>query len=251
MRGLQDQAGESLITAHPDDPTTVSVAPDGVDPSRRRRLIVLLGTVALVVYVADQLTKLWAVATLTDQPPRQLVGDLLRLSLIRNPGAAFSLGTGSTWLLTLVALVVLVVVIRYSRRIGSLGWAWAFGLLLGGAFGNLTDRLVRSPGVGRGHVVDFIDYNDWFIGNVADIGIVAAAVLIALLALRGTGIDGRPEGSRPEVGATSTPTLAGTPAETGAPEPDPAAGEPDTAGATGPSGDVTGPTGEPRSRADG
>ena len=106
----------------------------------------------------------------------------------------FSLGTGSTWLLTVVAVVVLVVIVRFSRRLGSLGWAWAFGLLLGGALGNLTDRLVREPGFGRGHVVDFIDYHDLFIGNVADIAIVAAAVLIALLALRGIGVDGRREG---------------------------------------------------------
>ena len=80
-----------------------------------------------------------------------------------------------------VGAVVLVVIVRFSRRLGSLGWAWAFGLLLGGALGNLTDRLVREPGFGRGHVVDFIDYHDLFIGNVADIAIVSAAILIGLL----------------------------------------------------------------------
>lgn len=164
------------------------------DVARRRRLTVLLAVVAAVAYVLDQLTKLWAVAALGDGLPRPLLGSLLRLQLIRNPGAAFSLGTGSTWLLTVVAVVVLVVIVRFSRRLGSLGWAWAFGLLLGGALGNLTDRLVREPGFGRGHVVDFIDYYDLFIGNVADIAIVAAAVLIALLALRGIGVDGRREG---------------------------------------------------------
>ncbi|GAA1905525.1 signal peptidase II [Lapillicoccus jejuensis] len=166
-------------------------APDLV---RRRRLTLLLAVIAAVAYVLDQLTKLWAVAALGDGLPRPLLGSLLRLQLIRNPGAAFSLGTGSTWVLTVVAVVVLVVIVRFSRRLGSLGWAWAFGLLLGGALGNLTDRLVREPGFGRGHVVDFIDYYDLFIGNVADIAIVAAAVLIALLALRGIGVDGRREG---------------------------------------------------------
>nr|WP_246061662.1 signal peptidase II [Lapillicoccus jejuensis] len=157
-------------------------------------MTLLLAVIAAVAYVLDQLTKLWAVAALGDGLPRPLLGSLLRLQLIRNPGAAFSLGTGSTWVLTVVAVVVLVVIVRFSRRLGSLGWAWAFGLLLGGALGNLTDRLVREPGFGRGHVVDFIDYYDLFIGNVADIAIVAAAVLIALLALRGIGVDGRREG---------------------------------------------------------
>ncbi len=148
---------------------------------------------AVVAYAADQASKAWAVATLTDQPSRSLVGSFLRLDLIRNPGAAFSLGTGNTWLLTVIAAIVLVVVIRTSRKIGSVGWAWALGLLLGGALGNLTDRLVREPGIGRGHVVDFIDYNGWFIGNVADVAIVGAAVLIALLAFRGIGVDGTRE----------------------------------------------------------
>ncbi|MEO3938647.1 signal peptidase II [Dermatophilaceae bacterium Soc4.6] len=159
-----------------------------------RHLVVLLTVVAVVAYGLDQLTKVWAVAHLTPGHSTQVVGTFLQLQLIRNPGAAFSLGTGSTWVLTLIAMAVLVVIVRVSRRLGSRGWAWAFGLLLGGALGNLTDRLVREPGVGRGHVVDFIAYSTWFIGNVADIAIVAAAALIALLAVRGTGVDGRREG---------------------------------------------------------
>ena len=146
-----------------------------------------------MTYLADQASKAWAVAALTDQAPRDLLGRFLRLELIRNPGAAFSLGTGSTWVLTLIAVVVLAVVIRTSRRIGSRRWAWALGLLLGGALGNLTDRMIREPGVGRGHVVDFLDYNNWFIGNVADIAIVGAAALIGLLAVLGIGVDGTRE----------------------------------------------------------
>ena len=163
---------------------------------RSGRLSMLVAVLALLWYAADLASKQWAIATLTGSPPRQLVGDLLRLYLIRNPGAAFSLGTGSTWVLTLLAIVVLVVVVRSSRRLGSRGWAVAFGMLLGGALGNLTDRLTREPGVGRGHVVDFIDYNGWFIGNVADIAIVAAACLIALLAMFGIRLDGSREGER-------------------------------------------------------
>ena len=155
-----------------------------------RRLIWLFAGVAAVVYVLDQVSKAWALTGLTDAGPREVLGSLLRLSLVRNPGAAFSLGTGSTWVLTLLAVAVLIVLIRTSRRLGSTAWAWAFGLVLGGALGNLTDRLTRDPGFGRGHVVDFIDYNGWFVGNVADIAIVSAAVLIAILALSGVGIDG-------------------------------------------------------------
>lgn len=163
-------------------------------PTRRRRLFVGLTVIAVVTYVADQLSKLWAVGSLTDQPPRKIIGSALQLELIRNPGAAFSVGTGSTWVLTIIAVVVLVVVIRTARRLGSTGWAWALGLLLGGALGNLTDRLVREPALGSGHVVDFINYNGWFIGNVADIAIVGAAILIGLLALLGRGVDGTREG---------------------------------------------------------
>ncbi len=158
-------------------------------PSRTH--VLLLVCCAAVVYVVDQATKAWAVEALAYRPPSPLLGTFVQLYLVRNPGAAFSLGTGSTWLLTLLAVAVLVGIVRTSRRLGSAGWAVAFGLVLGGALGNLTDRLLRAPGVGRGHVVDFLDYNGWFVGNVADIAIVSAAVLIAVQALRGVGVDGR------------------------------------------------------------
>ena len=85
--------------------------------------------------------------------------------------------------------------VRVANRLGSRGWTLALGLLLGGALGNLIDRLSREPGFARGHVVDFIDYGDWFIGNVADIAIVVAACLIAILGLRGIGLDGSGRGA--------------------------------------------------------
>jgi signal peptidase II len=214
---VQDEAGAPLIPAtpaqhdpldpadptHPDSTHPDSTHPDsthtppatsaGPTPARRRRLFLLLAGIAVVTYLLDQLTKWAAVRALTDADPRNLLGSFLRLELIRNPGAAFSIGTGNTWVLTIIAVVVLVVVIRVSRRLGSSGWAWALGLLLGGALGNLTDRVVREPGLGQGHVVDFLNYNGWFIGNVADIAIVSAAVLIGLLALTGRGVDGTRE----------------------------------------------------------
>ena len=192
MRDMQDEAGAPLIAADEFPPTT-RPAPD------RRGLIGLMAITAVVAYLGDQATKAWALANLDPGAPVDVVGDFIRLNLIRNAGAAFSIGNGATWVLTLIAFGVLVVIIRTARRIGSRGWAWALGLLLGGSLGNLTDRMVREPGPGRGHVVDFIDYFGLFIGNVADIAIVGAAVVIGLLALRGVGVDGkRPHHGRHE-----------------------------------------------------
>lgn len=150
---------------------------------------VLLG-LALATLLLDQVTKVWALAALTPGEPVDVVGSSIRLNLIRNPGAAFSLGDGSTWLLTAVSVAILIWVVMGARKVGNLPWAIALGLLLGGAVGNLVDRFLREPGPGRGHVVDFIDYFGWFIGNVADIAIVVAAGLIAVLAFRGTSISG-------------------------------------------------------------
>ncbi|HEY5518819.1 MAG TPA: signal peptidase II [Cellulomonas sp.] len=164
-----------------------------VHSARRRRLLITLTVLAAGVLVVDQLTKAWAEGALTAGERTPLVGGLLGLSLIHNPGAALSIATGMTWVLTIVATAVVVVVVRASRRIGSAGWAVALGLLLGGALGNLVDRFFREPGIARGHVVDFIAYGNLFVGNVADIAIVGAAGLIIVLALRGIGLDGSRE----------------------------------------------------------
>ena len=105
-------------------------------------------------------------------------------------GAAFSIGTGETWILTAIACSVVVFVVLTARRLGSRGWALALGLLLGGSLGNLSDRMFRAPGPGRGQVVDFLQLPHYPIFNIADSAIVSAAVLIALLAFRGVRIDG-------------------------------------------------------------
>lgn len=161
-------------------------------PSGSRALVVWTGALAAFVLAADQLTKWWAESTLVENAPTiPVVGDLLGIRLIYNPGAALSIASGYTWILTIVVVVVVVFIIRAIGRLGSRGWAVALGLLLGGAVGNLVDRLVREPGFARGHVVDFIDYAGFFVGNVADIAVVVAAVLIAVLSLRGVGLDGR------------------------------------------------------------
>jgi signal peptidase II len=174
--------------------SSASAASVVVPPARRRRLLTVLASLAVGVLVVDQLTKVWAVSALEPGVRTAVVGDLLGLSLIYNPGAALSIATGMTWVLTVIAVVVVAVTVRASRRIGSRGWAVALGLLLGGAVGNLVDRFFRDPAPARGHVVDFIAYGDLFVGNVADIAIVGAAGLIVLLAGRGIGLDGSREG---------------------------------------------------------
>ena len=179
------QADRPLTPVHPTASTPAPVTTGG----RRRLYAVLLG-LAGATLLADQLTKLWALAALTPGEPVDLLGSALRLNLIRNPGAAFSLGDGSTWILTVISVTILVWVSVSARRVGTMSWAVALGLLLGGALGNLVDRFFRPPGPGRGHVVDFIDYFGWFVGNVADIAIVVAAGLIMVLTLRGVPLSG-------------------------------------------------------------
>lgn len=175
-----------------DDDTRAAAEPRTRGSTRsRRHLVAVLVGLAVCVVALDQLTKWLAVENLTGRDPVPVVGDLLQLRLLYNPGAAFSIATGMTWLLTLVAVVVVAVIIRISARLGSLAWAVALGMLLAGALGNLIDRVVRDPGFPSGHVVDFIAYGDWFVGNVADIAIVAAAGLIVLLGMLGIGVDGR------------------------------------------------------------
>jgi signal peptidase II len=158
---------------------------------KARRLRRFLLAVALVGLAADQVTKALAVALLTPGEPVPVVGELLQLVLLRNPGAAFSFATGATWIFTIIAAVVVVAVLRVSRKLGSRAWALALGLLLAGATGNLVDRLVRAPGFARGHVVDFLALPNWPVFNVADSMICCAAVLIVVLALRGVEVDGR------------------------------------------------------------
>ena len=199
----------------------------------------VLWAVAVAVALVDQATKAWAVGALADGHRVPVLGDLLGLVLLRNPGAAFSFATGQTWLFSLVALAVTIIILRISRRLASLPWAVTLGLILGGAVGNLIDRLLRSPGVLRGHVVDFIDYGGYFVGNVADIAIVVAAAAVMVLSLCGVEVDGTRAGTGdagPQAPAadTSTPDGADGEAETAENEPETAENEPATASADGP-----------------
>ena len=159
----------------------------------RRRIGVLIGVAALV-YAADVISKVIVVATLTETVPVPVVGSLLRLDYIRNPGAAFSLGAdGYTVVFTLIAAAVIVAVLRVARTLASRAWAVALGLLLGGALGNLTDRIARGPGPLRGWVVDFIQLPHWPVFNLADSAICCAGALMVLLTLLGLRPDGHAE----------------------------------------------------------
>jgi signal peptidase II len=147
------------------------------------------------VYVADVVSKVVVVAILPPPHKVRLLGGLLTLRELRNSGAAFSIGPSMTIVFTLIAAGVIFFILRTSRRLRSLPWAVTLGLLLGGATGNLTDRLLRSPGLFRGDVVDWIQLPHWPVFNVADSAIVCGGALAVLLAARGIRLDGTRDGN--------------------------------------------------------
>ncbi|MEU6594912.1 signal peptidase II [Streptomyces sp. NPDC046881] len=162
-------------------------------PARRTgrgRRIAVLFAVAAFAYALDLISKMLVVSRLEGHAPIQVVGDLLELHAIRNPGAAFGFGAAFTVIFTLIAAAVIVVIIRLARKLYSFPWAVALGLLLGGALGNLTDRIFRAPGVFEGEVVDFIAPRGFAVFNLADSAIVCGGILIVLLSFRGLDPDG-------------------------------------------------------------
>jgi signal peptidase II len=165
-------------------------------PSERagkgRRRVFALFVAAVLVYAVDLVSKLLVVAKLEGHGDGsvQVIGDWLRFTAIRNSGAAFSMGEAYTIVFTIIAAGVIVVIARLARKLYSLPWAIALGLLLGGALGNLTDRVFRSPGVFRGAVVDFIAPKGYAVFNLADSAIVCGGILIVLLSFRGLDPDG-------------------------------------------------------------
>lgn len=159
------------------------------------RAMLIVALVAVGVYGLDQLAKFLVVSGLEVGDVVPVLGELLQLHFVTNSGAAFSLASGFTWVLSLVAVGVIGFIIWFARRIQSVAWAITFGLVLGGAFGNVTDRLFREPGFGVGHVVDFIQIWGFpAIFNVADIAVVTGMGLFLLLTLRGVGLDGKRHG---------------------------------------------------------
>lgn len=197
------------IIGTPDTPgdeheqTAAAGAPDGSgaagadgrrtpEPRRagRGRRIAVLFAVAAFAYALDLISKMLVVSRLEGHAPIRVVGDLLELHAIRNPGAAFGFGAAFTIIFTLIAAAVIVVIIRLARKLYSFPWAVALGLLLGGALGNLTDRIFRAPGVFEGEVVDFIAPKGFAVFNLADSAIVCGGILIVLLSFRGLDPDG-------------------------------------------------------------
>lgn len=158
-----------------------------IPPSTYLRLFIF---VAISVWLIDQATKAIAVAKLDGNDSITVIPQVFSLTFTRNAGAAFGMGTEMTALLSAVAVLVCVFVIRAASRLRDRGWALGLGLLLGGAMGNLTDRIFRDPAPFRGHVVDFLHLNHWPIFNVADVALTFAAFVVFWRTWRGIGIDG-------------------------------------------------------------
>ncbi len=161
-----------------------ALSDQSVAPQREGKTALVLATAAAVVLV-DQLLKAWVVTSLEGRPPLVILGEWLQLNAVRNSGAAFGVGGSLTIVFTLIAAGVAVVVVRQSRTMTSRLWAVALGGLLGGAIGNLIDRLLRAPGPGRGAVVDFVDVRYFAVFNAADAALTLSALAIVLLSLRG------------------------------------------------------------------
>ena len=189
--------GTPAEVAEPADPAAESGADsDQVGPLRRlglRRGRWLFALVALVTLAADIVSKLLVVAKLEDtrHAPVEVLPHVLYFVHTRNTGAAFSLGSSYTFVLTLVAVGVIVVIVRTARRLASTGWAVALGLVLGGAGGNVVDRLLRSGG----GVIDFLAFGDpydppWPVFNLADSALCCGVALLVLLEFTGRRIDG-------------------------------------------------------------
>jgi signal peptidase II len=172
-------AGEAGEAEEADEPAAAA-------PPRRLRLLL---SVAAVVLTLDIVTKVLAVKLLPPGQPVSIIGDTVTWTLVRNSGAAFSMATGYTWVLTLIATGVVVGIFWMGRRLVSPWWAVGLGMILGGATGNLVDRFFRAPGPLRGHVVDFLSVGWWPVFNVADPSVVGGAILLVVLSIFGYDFD--------------------------------------------------------------
>lgn len=204
-------------TQKPTDPGETGENGRGGKLRTSTAVLALLAVIAVVVIALDVATKSLVVAFLDPERPVHIICDAVTLRLVRNSGAAFSMASGYTWVLTLIALAVVVVIIRFSGRLRSGWWVLGLGLVLGGAIGNLIDRIFRDPAPLRGHVVDFISVGWWPVFNVADSAVVCGAVLLVVLSLLGFDYDGTrsgfaarraehhdPDGARPDEKSAST-----------------------------------------------
>ncbi|WP_171171714.1 signal peptidase II [Streptomyces sp. I05A-00742] len=183
-----EQAGRPTGTPEGTDAAGGTADGDGAVKGRRR--LAVLFSIAAFAYLLDLSSKMLVVAKLEHHDPIEVIGTWLQLDVIRNRGAAFSLGETMTIVFTCIASAVIVVIARIARKLYSLPWAIALGLLLGGAFGNLTDRLFRTPGGLEGGVVDWIAPAHFAVFNLADSAIVCGGFLIVILSFRGLDPDG-------------------------------------------------------------
>jgi signal peptidase II len=150
--------------------------------TRHGRSAGVLFAVAGVVWGLDRLSKLWVEHSLAGRAPITLIPGVLDLRFTTNPGGAFSLGQRTPWIFVGASILVSVAIVATAFRQTNIATSLALGLILGGAIGNLTDRIVRGPGL-SGHVVDFVDFHVWPIFNLADSAIVVGAVLLAISSL--------------------------------------------------------------------
>jgi signal peptidase II len=173
------------------------------------RAMVVVAAFAVGVWALDQLVKYLIVENLEVGQLVPLLGEVLQLHFVKNSGAAFSLASGFTWVLSIIAVGVIIFIIWFASRIRSIAWAVTFGLVLGGALGNVTDRLFREPGFGVGHVIDYIQVWGFpAIFNIADIAVVTGMGLFLLLTLRGVGLDGTRHGKAADAEAEPDPEPA-------------------------------------------
>lgn len=159
-------------------------------PIRGPRALGIAYGVAAIALAIDAISKYLVMQHLDGHAPVEVLGPLLKFTYVRNPGAAFGAGTSMTPVITVIAIVATIVIVRFIARARRGVWAFALGLLLAGVLGNLADRLFRDPGPFRGHVVDFIQLPHYAVFNVADMCINVAAVLIVILLIRGIRLDG-------------------------------------------------------------
>ena len=136
---------------------------------------------AALIWLIDYATKVWALNNLSQVEPIRIIGSILQLRLVFNPGAAFSFGTSFTFIFTILAVMTVAVIAYYAIKIANRWWSVVLGLALGGVLGNLTDRIFREPSIFNGHVIDWIELPSFPVFNVADMAIVGAALVSVLL----------------------------------------------------------------------
>jgi signal peptidase II len=167
----------------------------GRRPLRRSTAGAIVAILAIIVLAVDQFVKHLTIEHLPYREPVPVLGEFLQLYYVRNPGAAFSIGSDYTWIFTIALTVVASIIIWKAFGLQSRLWAIVLGCLLGGVLGNLTDRFLREPGFAIGEVIDMISM-PWMmpaIFNIADIFIVTGMISVALLVVFGLQFDGTRE----------------------------------------------------------